>query len=88
MGALKRCMSKNFYKLEEVRVCVCLCLRVCVCLHAPVCVRGTSVDLKDEGSGERCQAIALISNPTQGKSGAKQCAASRLLIDTSDYPEY
>lgn len=29
MGALKRCMSKNFYKLEEV--CVRVCVYVCVC---------------------------------------------------------
>ena len=34
---------------------------------------GTSVDLKDAGLGERCQAMRLISVSTQRK--AEQCSA-------------
>lgn len=53
-----------------------MCVLVC---------EGTSVDLKDEGFGEHCQAMSLISVSTE-KCRAKQCTASRLLMDTSDYP--
>lgn len=47
---------------------------------------GTSVDLKDAGLGERCQAMHLISVSTQRSAEWSGARLHVLLIDTSDYP--